>query len=176
MSCGKKVESSEKTEETGTEAAVEDAEKELIKRKETEPEKMEQRRTGQPELSTSAPPEEEKTEGGKSRKELLLIPLFLLLAGLGVVFDIRIGSGLGSGGGSIKQDDSFTRRDTQERGKTAGTKSSESGVDSESVESNVENGSKGTKREEKLVLAAENTRLDTLQRKVAELSSMAAIA
>ena len=175
-SCGMKVESSEKTEETKTEAAAEGAEKKLTERKETEPKKTEQKKAEQPKPSASTPPEEKKTEGGKSKKGLLLIPLFLLLAGLGVVLGIRIGSGLGSGGGSIKQNDPFAKRDTQESGKAAGTESGESGADSESAESSAESGSEGTKREEKLVLAAENTELGTLQRKIAELNSTAAAA
>ena len=89
---------------------------------------------------------------------------------------IRIGSGLGPGGGSIKQNDPFAKRDTQESGKAAGTESGESGAKSESAESSAESGSEGTKREEKLVLAAENTELGTLQRKIAELNSTAAAA
>ena len=198
-SCGMKVESSEKTEETKTEAAAateqsgtavaaetevataEGAEKKLTERKETEPKetepkKTEQKKAEQPKPSASTPPEEKKTEGGKSKKGLLLIPLFLLLAGLGVVLGIRIGSGLGSGGGSIKQNDPFAKRDTQESGKAAAAESGESGADSESAESSAESGSEGTKREEKLVLAAENTELGTLQRKIAELNSTAAAA
>lgn len=189
-SCGMKVESSEKTEETKTEAAAateqtdtvaiaraeaeattaEGADKKPAERKETE-----QKTAEQPKPSASMSPEEKKAEGGKSKKGLLLIPLFLLLAGLGVVLGIRIGSGLGPSG-SAKQNDPFAKRDTQESGKAAGTESSESGAKSESAESRAESGSEGTKREEKLVLAAENTELGTLQRKIAELNSTAAAA
>ena len=185
-----KVESSEKTEETKTEAAAataqtdtavaaetevataEGAEKKLTERKEAEPKKTEQKKAEQPEPSASTPPEEKKTEGGKSKKGLLLIPLFLLLAGLGVVLGIRIGSGIGPGGGSTKQNDPFAKRDTQESGKATTAESGESGADRESAES----GSEDKKREEKLVLAAENTELGTLQRKIAELNNTAAAA
>ena len=159
-SCGRKVESSEKTEETKTEAAAATAQTDTADK---------------PKPSAPTPPEEKKTEGGKSKKGLLLIPLFLLLAGLGVVLGIRIGSGLGPSG-SAKQNDPFAKRDTQESGKAAGTESGESGAKSESAESSAESGSEGTKREEKLVLAAENTELGTLQRKIAELNSTAAAA
>ena len=175
-SCGMKVESSETTEETGAKAAAATEQTDTAATARAEAEATTAEGADKPKPSASTPPEEKKTEGGKSKKGLLLIPLFLLLAGLGVVLGIRIGSGLGPGGGSIKQNDPFAKRDTQESGKAAGTESGESGAKSESAESSAESGSEGTKREEKLVLAAENTELGTLQRKIAELNSTAAAA
>ena len=171
-----KVESSEKTEETGAKAAAATEQTDTAATARAEAEATTAEGADKPKPSASTPPEEKKTEGGKSKKGLLLIPLFLLLAGLGVVLGIRIGSGFGSGGGSIKQNDPFAKRDTQESGKAATAESSESGAKSESAESRAESGSEGTKREEKLVLAAENTELGTLQRKIAELNSTAAAA
>ena len=178
-----KVESSEKTEETKVEAAAataEDADKKPTEQKAAEQKAAEQKKTEQKKVeysepSAPTPPEGKQKEGGKSKKGLLLIPLFLLLAGLGVVLGIRIGSGLGPGGSS-GQNDPFAKRDTQESGKAAAAESGESSADSESAASSAESGSEGTKREEKLVLAAENTELGTLQRKIAELNSTAAAA
>ena len=173
-----KVESSEKTEESKVEAAVataEDADKKPTEQKAAEQKETEQKKVEYSEPSAPIPPEGKQKEGGKSKKGLLLIPLFLLLAGLGVVLGIRIGSGLGPGGSS-GQNDPFAKRDTQESGKAAAAESGESSADSESAASSAESGSEGTKREEKLVLAAENTELGTLQRKIAELNSTAAAA
>ena len=90
-----KVESSETTEETGAKAAAATEQTDTAATARAEAEATTAEGAGKPKPSASTPPEEKKTEGGKSKKGLLLIPLFLLLAGLGVVLGIRIGSGLG---------------------------------------------------------------------------------
>nr|WP_314985969.1 zinc-ribbon domain-containing protein [uncultured Stomatobaculum sp.] len=124
----------------------------------------------QPEPAAKMPPEEKKPEGGKSKKGLLLIPLFLLLAGLGVGVGIFIGSRQGGG----KESDPFAKRETRESSETSAEGSGESTAAEDASESGADGDSEAAEREEKFVLADENTELGALQRSIATLNSEAA--
>lgn len=107
---------------------------------------------------------------GGAKKLLLLIPLVLLLTGAGVVFGIHIGSRQTEPTESSSAVGSVADRTVESAASGSGEAATgtSDGADGK--------GQIGEKREEKLALAAENTELGTLQRKIAELNHMAAAA
>ena len=141
----------------------------------------------QPEPAAKMPPEEKKPEGGKSKKGLLLIPLFLLLAGLEISFarptaltlgfaglGVGVGIFIGSRQGGGKESDPFAKRETRESSETSAEGSSESTAAADASESGADGDGEAAEREEKFVLADENTELGALQRSIATLNSEAA--
>ena len=181
-SCGMKIQPSGKPEEAKSEAqktagtaaaaAGANAEAELGTAEAAEGAAREAVKEAAKEAMPAAPqlPDEKKPEGGKSKKGLLLIPLFLLLAGLGVGVGIFIGSRQGGG----KQGDPFAKRETRESGESSADGSGEGAVAGESSESAADAESEAAEQEDKLVLADENTELGALQRSIATLNSEAA--